>query len=103
MIAHTVAPIAPATLQAVGITDTERQAIHETYWAHGPEKAAVHVTDAMIDNWAWVGPPEEMADKLLALQALGVTGMAMVPWTSSLEETRHMGQVFAERVAPRLR
>ncbi len=103
MIAHTMAPIAPTTLSAVGVTDAQRRAISETYWTHGPERAAAHVTNEMIDNWAWVGLPEEMAEKLLALKALGVSGMTMVPWTTSLEETRMMGEVFADRVASRLR
>jgi 5,10-methylenetetrahydromethanopterin reductase len=102
MIAHTMSPMAPATLSALGIADAQGQAIRESYWAHGPEKAAAHVTDRMIDHWAWIGPAEELAERFLALRAAGATSMAMVPWTTDLEETRAMGRLVAERVLPRL-
>jgi 5,10-methylenetetrahydromethanopterin reductase len=102
MIAHTMAPFTAATLEAVGVSGEQGRVIRETYWAEGQAKAATHVTDRMIDNWAWVGPPDELADRFLALREAGASTVVFVPWSTDLEETRTMGRRVAERALVRL-
>jgi 5,10-methylenetetrahydromethanopterin reductase len=102
-IAHTIAPTAPAALRAAGLNDVEIASIRETYWADGPQAAATHVTDAMVDSWCWIGSPEQLAERIVPLREVGIDEIAIVPFASDLAELRAMLHNFSEHVMPLLR
>jgi alkanesulfonate monooxygenase SsuD/methylene tetrahydromethanopterin reductase-like flavin-dependent oxidoreductase (luciferase family) len=77
--------------------------VREAYWAEGADAAAAHVTDAMVDHWTWIGTASEVARKIEPLQDLGVTEIALIPFTSDLDELTTTVRDFAERVAPLVR
>jgi alkanesulfonate monooxygenase SsuD/methylene tetrahydromethanopterin reductase-like flavin-dependent oxidoreductase (luciferase family) len=90
-------------LRAVGLQDAEIERIRDVYWADGAEAAAAHVTDAMVDHWTWIGSAEEVAERIAPLRELGVTEVAVIPYTSDLGELSATVREFGTTVAPLLR
>ena len=102
-IAHTIAPTASATLRAVGLTDAEIATIRKIYWEEGPDAAATHVTDAMIQHWTWIGSPSEIAEKIQRLRALGATQVIFVSLSEDFAELSSSVRDFGQLVGPLLR
>lgn len=101
-IAHSLAPTSRDTLHALGLDDSRIDALREDYREYGPDRAAQHVSDELIDDFSWVGPPEALADRIQGLSELGVTEIAIIPFTRDLDEMRSIVREFAGAVRPRL-
>jgi 5,10-methylenetetrahydromethanopterin reductase len=102
MVAHTIAPTARATLAAAGMSDETITAVRQAYRTYGAERAASFVDNGVVDHWAWCGSPEEVVERCVDLEAVGVTQTCIIPWTQNLDEMRHIARTFAERVRSRL-
>jgi 5,10-methylenetetrahydromethanopterin reductase len=102
-IAHAIAPAPDATLRAIGFTDDQVATIREVYWSQGPEMAAAHVTDEMIDHWSWIGSPSQIVEKIQPLRDLGATEVIFVSLSNDYAELVAAVRGFGEDVGPMLR
>jgi hypothetical protein len=102
VIAHVIAPTHMATLRAMGMATQEIRQLRETYWRHGPDAAAAHVTNEMIDDWAWIGSSHDVAQRLLGLVSVGVTEVSVVAYGGNLDAARALIHTVGRDVIPTL-
>jgi 5,10-methylenetetrahydromethanopterin reductase len=101
-IAHKIAPASRATLLSIGFEAEAVDRIREDYWADGPERAAAHVTDEMVEVWSWIGTPDQIADRMRPLGPLGVTEVCVLSIDRDPDRITRNLEAFATRVAPLL-
>jgi 5,10-methylenetetrahydromethanopterin reductase len=101
-IAHKIAPASRSILRSVGFDDEVVERIRADYWALGPERAAAHVTDDMVDVWSWIGTPSQIADRMRSLRALGITEVCVLSIEKDLDRMTRNLEAFATQVASQL-
>ena len=101
-IAHKIAPASRATLLSIGFDADAVDRIRDDYWAHGPERAAAHVTDEMVGVWSWIGTPDQIAGRIRLLGPLGVTEVCVLSIDRDLDRITRNLKSFATHVAPLL-
>lgn len=95
----------PLSEQNQTVMESLRQSYDMHKHTHGDSAQAAVLTDEFIDDYAAVGTPEQVIDKLCALKTLGLSKVVLSgSWRSAADETGPESKRLAEEeVLPALR
>lgn len=94
-VAHTLGSAAPDVFEVIGVPRAVRDSLQAAYRSGGPTAAAQHVSDAMIEHFAWIGTEGQIVERVRALRALGVTEAVLIIPHASSEELLETGRKIA--------
>lgn len=102
-MAHVIGGAPPDVLAAIGLPADLVERIKTVYAREGIPQAAEHVTDECIDALTIVGDAGYVCERIRQLEAAGVTQMAFLLPTGSVDEHRARVQALAQHVLPAFR
>lgn len=108
-VAHIGGGAPEEVLEAIGLSPGRIRAFKEAYAAGGPQGAASLVDPPLVDTLTIVGSPGEVAERVLALSAMGVGQLAVLmpggrSGSHAFPEFDHRANLrrIAEEVMPRV-
>lgn len=89
-VAHLLAPASSARFETLRIASAVARQLKTDYHQHGPDHAARHITDEMIEHFAIVGPPAYVGERIDHLLSLGASEVVLNPYTDAPQEISHV-------------
>lgn len=99
-IAHIIGGAPDDVLEAIGLSREVVGKIKEVYWRNGIPAAAAHVTDECVDAFAIVGDGIDVAERITALDRVGVTQFSVLMPQAPIADHRRTLETFAESILP---